>query len=169
MAALSPGASLPLSGSTVVWIFLLWHGLLGGMWSDIFDDYAGASWRWERVTRTSEKCLKAASTTKGDGLSGIVPQSISRMDLYRCAMGYSKPCFGYFSPEDVPMGNARRGQRCPEIFEGVDENLRKKEPHSGIGSDEFYVFKEVRATVWGSAEYLGPIVESVLPENDQLL
>jgi len=95
MAALSPGASLPLSSSTVVRIFPLWPGLLGGMLSVIFACRARPPWGWERVARISalwmESCLEAASTTKGDGLSGFVPQSISRMDLQRWAMGSSQP------------------------------------------------------------------------------
>ncbi len=40
MATVSPGASLPLSGSTVVLIFLLWPGRLGGMCSVIFAERA---------------------------------------------------------------------------------------------------------------------------------
>jgi hypothetical protein len=50
-----------------------------------------------------------------------------------------------FAHDDVPLGHARKGQCCHEIFEGMAEILRKMEPHGGIGSDEFFVFKEVRA------------------------
>jgi len=42
------------------------------------------------------------------------------------------------------MGNTRRGQRRPGIFEGVDENLWEREPHRGIGPYDFSVLKEVR-------------------------
>jgi hypothetical protein len=56
--------------------------------------------------------------------------------------------FGDFALEAVPVGNARRGQRFPEIFEGMDEILRKRKPHIGIGSYEFSVLKEVGAAVW---------------------
>ena len=59
--------------------------------------------------------------------------------------------FGDFALEDVPVGNARRGKRRPEIFEGVDEILRKRGPHKGIGPNVFSVLTEVRATVYGSA------------------
>ena len=41
MAAISPGASLSLASFTLMWIFLLWPGLLGGMWSVIFAERAG--------------------------------------------------------------------------------------------------------------------------------
>jgi hypothetical protein len=67
------------------------------------------------------------------------------------------------------MGNARRGQRLPETFEGVDEILREREPHRWIGPYEFFFLRKVKTTVWGSAQYLGPVVESVLPEGAQLL
>ncbi len=60
-------------------------------------------------------------------------------------------CFGDFSPEYVPVGNARRGNQRPEISEGVDRILRKCEPYRGVGPDKFCVLKEVGATVWGSA------------------
>ena len=50
--------------------------------------------------------------------------------------------FGDFALEDVPVGNVRGGQRHPEIFiEGVDEILRKREPHKGINPDELFVLK----------------------------
>jgi hypothetical protein len=55
--------------------------------------------------------------------------------------------FGDFAPEVVPMSNASRGQRRPEIFEGVDELLRERKPHIGIDPNEFYNLKEVRPTV----------------------
>ena len=55
--------------------------------------------------------------------------------------------FGDFTRDDGPMGDALRGQRRPEIFEGVDEILREREPRKGIGPYEFSVLKEVRATV----------------------
>ena len=48
---------------------------------------------------------------------------------------------------------------------GVDEILGKREPPQGIGPDEFYVFKEAGATVWGSAKDLGPFMEPVLPKG----
>ena len=57
--------------------------------------------------------------------------------------------FDEFASEDVPMGNAHRGQRRPEIFEGMDEILREGEPHKEIDPDEFAILKEVRATIWG--------------------
>jgi len=41
MHAVMPGASLPLRGSAVVWIFSWWPGLLGGMRSVIFAERAG--------------------------------------------------------------------------------------------------------------------------------
>ena len=57
-----------------------------------------------------ESCLEAASTTMGGGLSGIFPQSISKIDLQRGAMGSSQPNdFVTFPLEDVPVVNARRG------------------------------------------------------------
>ena len=59
--------------------------------------------------------------------------------------------FSDFALEDVPMGNARRGEHLPKIFEGGDNILRERKPCKGIGPDEFFVLKEVRATVWGSA------------------
>jgi len=95
IATVLPGASLPVSGSTVVWIFLLCPGLLCGMWSFIFAERAGPPWGWERVARNlalwMESCLETASTTKGGVLSGIVPHYISRMDFHRWAMGSSQP------------------------------------------------------------------------------
>ena len=51
----------------------------------------------------------------------------------------------------------------------MDDILRKREPHKGIGPYELSVLKEVRATVWSSAEDLGLVVKSVLLEGDQLL
>ena len=60
-------------------------------------------------------------------------------------------CFGDFTLEGVPMGNARRGQRNPEIFESVDHILREGGPHRWIGSYALFVLKELMATVWGSA------------------
>ena len=144
------------------------------MWSVSFADRAGPPWGWKRVARSSalwmESCLEVASTTKGDGLSGIVP--LVHFENGSPTMGdriIPTKRVGNFAPKVVPMANARRGQRRPEIFEGVDDILRKKEPHIGIGSCELSVFKEVRATVWGSAEYLGPVVESVIPKGDKCL
>jgi hypothetical protein len=85
MAALSPGASLPLSGSTVLRIFLLWPDLLSGKWRVTFDALAGPLWGRARDARKRtlwmESCLEASSTTKEDGLSGIVPRSIYKMSL----------------------------------------------------------------------------------------
>jgi hypothetical protein len=63
------------------------------------------------------------------------------------------------------VGNAREAQRRFEIFEGLDKILWKREPHRGVGPDYFSVFKELGATVWGSAEDLGPIMEPVLPKG----
>jgi hypothetical protein len=37
-----------------------------------------------------ESCLEAATTTKGNGLPGIEPKSISKMDLHRGARGSSR-------------------------------------------------------------------------------
>ena len=55
MVAVSPGVSLPLSGSTVVWIFLFCPGLLGGMWSVIFAGRVGPPYlRME--TRCAQYC-----------------------------------------------------------------------------------------------------------------
>ena len=51
----------------------------------------------------------------------------------------------------------------------MDEISGKREPNRGFGPDEFFVLKEVVATVWGSAKDLGPFVEPVLPEGSQLL
>ena len=51
----------------------------------------------------------------------------------------------------------------------MDKILRKRELHKGIGPYELSVLKEVRATVFSSDEDLGPLVESVLREGDQLL
>jgi hypothetical protein len=67
------------------------------------------------------------------------------------------------------MGNARGGQHRSKIFEGVDKILREREPHGGIGSYQFSVLKEVRTDVWGSAQYFGPVLESIFSEGDQLL
>ena len=67
------------------------------------------------------------------------------------------------------MGNARGGHHRYEIFEDVDTILREREPHRGVGPDEFSILKEVGATVWGSTEDLGPVVEPVLSEGVQLL
>ena len=49
------------------------------------------------------------------------------------------------------MGHARRGQRRPEVFDGLDEILRESELHRGIGPYEFSVLKKLRETAWGSA------------------
>jgi hypothetical protein len=51
----------------------------------------------------------------------------------------------------------------------MDDILRKREPHTGIGPDELFVLKERRAIVWSSAEDLSLGVESVLLEGGQLL
>ncbi len=95
MAAVSPGASLSLSGSTLVWNFLLWPGRLGGMCSVIFAERAGPPWGLGRDARNiapwMESCLEAASTIRGDGLSGNVPQSNSKIYLQRWAMRSSQP------------------------------------------------------------------------------
>ena len=48
-----------------------------------------------------------------------------------------------FAHEDMPVAHARRGKRCLEIVEGVDEILRKRKPHDGIAPYEFSVLKEV--------------------------
>ncbi len=86
MAAMLPGAFRV----SVVWIFLLWPGRMGGMWSVIFAERAGPPWVRDRDARKIahwiKRCFEAACTIKGDGLSGIVPQSMSRMDLQRWAM-----------------------------------------------------------------------------------
>jgi hypothetical protein len=76
---------------------------------------------------------------------------------------------GDFTPKAAPLNNARGGQRRFEVLEGVAEILGKREPHRGISSDEFSVFKEVGATVSGSARDLGRFVEPVLPLGGQLL
>jgi len=55
--------------------------------------------------------------------------------------------FGEFAQEDVPVGNARGGQHRHCIFEGVDTILREREPRGGTGLDQFFVFKEVRASI----------------------
>ncbi len=55
--------------------------------------------------------------------------------------------FGDFAPDDVHVGNARRGQYRPAIFEAVNEILWKGEPHKEISLDEFSVLKEVGAIV----------------------
>ena len=69
IAALSPGASLLRSGSTVGRVFLLWPGRLGGMWRVIFAVLAGSPWEWARDARKGalymESCLEAPSTTRG--------------------------------------------------------------------------------------------------------
>ncbi len=95
MTAVSPGASLPLSGSTVVWIFLLWPGRLGGIWSVIFAERAGPTWVWDRDARSIalwiESCFEAEFVIKGDGFSGIVIRSISIMDLQQWATVSSQP------------------------------------------------------------------------------
>ena len=51
----------------------------------------------------------------------------------------------------------------------MDKVLRERESQRGVGPNEFSVLKEVRATVWGSAYYLGPVIEPVFLEGDQLL
>jgi len=38
-----------------------------------------------------------------------------------------------------------------EVLEGVDKVLREREPHRGVGPNGFYILKEIRATVRGSA------------------
>jgi len=95
MTAVSPGASLPLRGSTVVWIFLLRPGRFCGMCSAIFVVLAGSPWGWVRDARSSalwmEICLEAASTGKGNGLLEMVPKSTSKIDLHRGEMGSSQP------------------------------------------------------------------------------
>ena len=47
--------------------------------------------------------------------------------------------------------------------------MRNREPHRCIGPYEFFVLKKVGATVWGSAEYFGLVLEPVLQEGDELL
>jgi hypothetical protein len=93
MAALSPGASLPLNIFTVVWLFLLWPDRRRVMWGLIFVVRAGLPWGWDPDARMSdlwmECCLEAASTTKRGGFLGIEPQSISKIDTLRVAMGPS--------------------------------------------------------------------------------
>ncbi len=69
----------------------------------------------------------------------------------------------YFAPESVPTGSSRGGHPCPEIFEGVDKLFRERDPHGEIGLGKFSFLKKVRATVWGSAQYLGLVVESGFP------
>ena len=49
------------------------------------------------------------------------------------------------------MGNARKGERRSEIFEGINEILREGEPRMGTNLDDYSILKEVRATVCGSA------------------
>jgi hypothetical protein len=55
--------------------------------------------------------------------------------------------FGDFALADVPVGNARGSKHRPYIFEGVDTILREREPRGGTGLDQFFVFKEVRASI----------------------
>ncbi len=57
--------------------------------------------------------------------------------------------FNEIALQGVPIGKARRGQRRPKIFEGVDYILRERDPRKGICSYEFSVLKEVRAIVKG--------------------
>ncbi len=46
----------------------------------------GPPWKWARAARKKalrmESCLEVLSTTRGDGLSGIVPQSLPMMERY---------------------------------------------------------------------------------------
>ena len=95
MTPVSPGASLLLRGSIVVWIFILWPCRLCEMCSVIFADLAGFPWGWDRDARSNalwmESCLEAASTTKGISLSGMIPQSTFNMDLHRGAVELSQP------------------------------------------------------------------------------
>ena len=95
MAALSSRASLPLRGSTVVRVFLLRPDLLGGVCKAILAARAGSPWGWARDARWSalwmQSYFEAMFTTRGDMLSGIEPQSVSKMDRQRGAMGSSPP------------------------------------------------------------------------------
>jgi hypothetical protein len=67
------------------------------------------------------------------------------------------------------VSDARGGQQRPQVFEGMGEGLRKREPHRGIGPYQFLFLKEVRAAIGGSAQDLSQGVESVFPKSDQLL
>ena len=102
MAALSPWASLPLRGSTVVRTFFLPDRLvvvrvlpLGEKWREILGARAGSLWgrargAW-RSALSIKSCLEAPSTIKGEVLLGIVPQSIFIRDRQRGAIGSSHP------------------------------------------------------------------------------
>ncbi len=50
-------------------------------------------------------------------------------------------------PESVPMGDFRGCQRHSQVFEGVREGLREREPHGRVCQDKFSVLKEVGAAI----------------------
>ncbi len=91
----SPGASLPLRGSIVMWIFRLRPGRMGGMWSFIpgrrVEPPVGRARAARIISLCIKSCFEAVSTIRGDVLSGIFPHSISRIDLRRWAIGSSQP------------------------------------------------------------------------------
>jgi len=74
-----------------------------------------------------------------------------------------------FLPESILIRDTCGGQRCPQVFEGTCEDLLKRKPHEGNGLNKFSALKKLGAAIGGSAQNLSPIVESVLPERDQLL
>ena len=67
------------------------------------------------------------------------------------------------------MSHARGCQRRTEVCEGVNEGYREWKLHGGAGPDEFSFLKEVRSSVWGPTNDLGPLVESMVPKRGQLL
>ncbi len=81
----APWGVTTLKGSTVVWILRLCPGRMGGMW--IFNPGgrvgppAGRVFATRSIALCIESSFEVASTNMEDGLSGIVPHSISRMDL----------------------------------------------------------------------------------------
>ncbi len=69
----------------------------------------------------------------------------------------------YFAPQIVHVENARGGQHRFEIFEDMDKIVRDREPHKVASLDQLFFLKKVKAVEWGSAQYMGRVVVSVLP------
>ncbi len=55
------------------------------------EPHVGRVFAARSIALCVESCFEAASTNMGDGLSGIFPKFISRMDLQGWAMGSSQP------------------------------------------------------------------------------
>ena len=109
-----------------------------------------------------EICFEAASTSKGNCPPVHVKNGSPTMGNGVIPTRW----FGYFTLEVALVGNARGGQRRFEVFEGVDEILGKREPHQGIGPDDFFVLKvvgrpfgarlRILAHLWNPCSQRGP-------------